>query len=160
MREAQKEQGFMTFVGFVAEQQEELEPQFGFGSVIGLFGFAFLTGAPNTVVKDHYDYVEVAADRKYCSSLPKSFGGVSGSAQHPVACIALRVLFRFNYDTLMHVSLGFPPISLRVFKEKTPHQAVRHKTGNTVNAHGQLGPGVLRPEPVAQFLSESDPPMP
>jgi hypothetical protein len=28
------------------------------------------------------------------------------------------------------------------------------------NAHGQLGPGVLRPEPVAQFLSESDPPMP
>ena len=78
MGSALKNEGFVAFVGLVAEEQKELQPTLGFKSVTGLFGYAFLTGVEKAFEKDSHDYLEVAADRSLCPTVPKSFGGVSG----------------------------------------------------------------------------------
>ena len=78
MARALDSEGFVAFVGFVAQEQKELPAELGFSAVTGLYGYAFLTGVENQIEKGLHDYFEVASDRTLCPKVPKSFGGVSG----------------------------------------------------------------------------------
>jgi len=79
MKEALDNKGFMTFVGYAAEQITDAPPESGFPDVRRIQGYAFLTGPEKYHVQNGFDYVDVGCNRVLCPTMPKSFGGVSGS---------------------------------------------------------------------------------
>jgi hypothetical protein len=79
MKEALDNTGFMTFVGYAAELIADAAPESGFPDVRRIQGYAFLTGPEKYHVQNGFDYVDVGCNRVSCPTMPKSFGGVSGS---------------------------------------------------------------------------------
>lgn len=79
LKEALDNTGFMAFVGYVAEQITDAPPESGFPDVRRIQGYAFLTGPEKYHVQNGFDYVDVGCNRVLCPTMPKSFGGVSGS---------------------------------------------------------------------------------
>ena len=69
---------FATVCGFVAEETRDGEPESGFQQVERLQGYSFIGGPTAQHLVNGWDFIDVNGYRTNCTSIPGSFGGVSG----------------------------------------------------------------------------------
>jgi hypothetical protein len=69
---------FAAVCGFVAEETHDGEPESGFQQVERLQDYSFIGGPTARKLVNGWDFIDVDGCRTNCTSIPASFGGVSG----------------------------------------------------------------------------------
>jgi hypothetical protein len=81
LRAGSSKSGFFAFAGYIDEERRPIPPSHGFDGGEILYGYAFPTGPRENPIEppeNGYDYIELGTDRASSTTMPNSFGGVSG----------------------------------------------------------------------------------